>query len=251
MASASQQPKSRFLCIGHRGARGHAPENTLASIDKAISLGCDMIEFDVQRTSDGHLVLIHDPRLDRTTNGTGRVAESTLQHLRSLDAGQGETIPTLNEALHRINRQAAVNIEIKSANGTATAIAAEVARFLASGWSPTDFLVSSFHVPELIDFQKALPQVPIATLICGVPVDLAASAEAVGAAALNISHEFADKRLIDDAHIRGLAVYVYTVNDAQDIADLIVAGADGVFSDWPDRVMAARSRAAENRSIPG
>jgi len=87
-------PKKEALRIGHRGACGHAPENTLRSIAQAVALGCDLIEVDVQRTKDGHLVLIHDARVDRTTNGKGLVAEMNLEDLRKFDAGGGQKIPT-------------------------------------------------------------------------------------------------------------------------------------------------------------
>src|SRR5437867_13434882 len=80
----------KVLRIGHRGAAGYAPENTLLSIQRAIELGCDLVEVDVRRTQDGHLVLLHDERVDRTTNGKGAVAETTLERLRKLDAGGGQ-----------------------------------------------------------------------------------------------------------------------------------------------------------------
>jgi glycerophosphoryl diester phosphodiesterase len=89
----------KVLRIGHRGAAGYAPENTLASIEKAISFGLDFVEVDVQRTNDGHLVILHDERVDRTTNGTGLVSEMPLRSLRKLDAGAGQGIPTLGEVL--------------------------------------------------------------------------------------------------------------------------------------------------------
>src|SRR5213593_3287192 len=99
MAKESPTTK-KVLRIGHRGAAGYAPENTLRSIEQAIALGCDLVEVDVRRTRDGDLVLLHDERVDRTTNGKGNVAEMTLKDLRTLDAGGGPRIPTLQEALH-------------------------------------------------------------------------------------------------------------------------------------------------------
>ena len=151
----------RFLCIGHRGARGHAPENTLLSIDTGIRLGADMIEFDVQRC-DNELVVIHDPRLERTTNGVGRVEECRFDYLRSLDAGQGQQIPTLQEVLDLVEARVPLNIEIKSAGGTATRVAAALREAIADGWNPSQFLVSSFHLPELYEFKQAAPEIPIA-----------------------------------------------------------------------------------------
>lgn len=231
---------SNFLCIGHRGARGHAPENTLLSIDTGMRLGADMIEFDVQRCQD-KLVVIHDPRLERTTSGTGRVDQVRFDYLRSLDAGKGQQVPTLQEVLALIEARLPLNIEIKSARGTGALVAAAVRDALADGWTAGQFLVSSFHLPELYEFKQMAPEVPVAALVCGVPLDWAACAVELGASALNISAEFADERLIQDAHARGLKVYAYTVNHPEDITALRAAGLDGVFTDYPDRVIAARA----------
>lgn len=231
---------SNFLCIGHRGARGHAPENTLLSIDTGMRLGADMIEFDVQRCQD-KLVVIHDPRLERTTSGTGRVDQVRFDYLRSLDAGKGQQVPTLQEVLALIEARLPLNIEIKSARGTGALVAAAVRDALADGWTAGQFLVSSFHLPELYEFKQMAPEVPVAALVCGVPLDWAACAVELGASALNISAEFADERLIQDAHTRGLKVYAYTVNHPEDITALRAAGLDGVFTDYPDRVLAARA----------
>lgn len=228
-----------FLCIGHRGARGHAPENTLLAIDTGIRLGADMIELDVQRC-DEELVVIHDPRLERTTNGEGRIAEVGFGYLRSLDAGQGQQIPTLKEVLDLAESRVSLNIEIKSAGGTASRVAMALREALADGWTASQFMVSSFHLPELYEFKQVAPEIPIAALVCGVPLDWAACASEMGAQALNISAEFADARLLQDAHQRGLKVYVYTVNHADDMRMLREAGFDGVFSDYPERVLAMR-----------
>lgn len=228
-----------FLCIGHRGARGHAPENTLLSIETGIRLGADMIEFDVQVCQD-ELVVIHDPRLERTTNGAGRVDHVQLDYLRSLDAGSGQRIPTLREVLALVGGRVPLNVEIKSAGGTGARIAAALREAMSGVWSPHKFLVSSFHLPELYEFKQAAPEIPIAALVCGIPLDWAASATELGAKALNISEEFVDRRLIHDAHSRGLKVYAYTVNHPQDMALLRTQGIDGVFSDYPDRVLALR-----------
>lgn len=229
-----------FLCIGHRGARGHAPENTLLAIDTGIRLGAQMIEFDVQRCCD-QLVVIHDPRLERTTNGRGRVADVRFDYLRGLDAGQGQQIPTLQEVLDLVEATVPLNIELKSAGGTAAMTATILREALLEGWLPSQFLVSSFHLPELYEFKQLAPEIPVAALVCGVPLDWSACATELGAQALNISAEFADARLIHDAHARGLKVYAYTVNHPEDIASLRNAGLDGVFSDFPERVVAVNA----------
>jgi glycerophosphoryl diester phosphodiesterase len=226
-----------FLCIGHRGARGHAPENTLLAMDTGIRLGAQMVELDVQRHPSGELLVIHDLRLERTTNGKGRLVDRSFDYIRSLDAGGGQQVPTLPEVLDLVDQRVAVNVELKTAGGTAEAVAAVLRRYVDEGWSPEQFLVSSFHLPELELFRQAAPEFPIGVLLCGVPLEWAAEAAELSAQALNLSEEFADERLIGDAKARGLKVYVYTVNERDEIERLRQIGVDGVFTDYPERAL--------------
>ncbi|MDD3761753.1 MAG: glycerophosphodiester phosphodiesterase family protein [Nevskiales bacterium] len=234
--SASGIPR-RLTAIGHRGAAGHAPENTLLSIDTAIRLGAQWVEFDVQH-HDGELWLMHDLHLDRTTNGSGLLTAHPAAELRRLDAGQGEPIPTLVDALDLIEQRIGVNIELKSWNGCAAAVAACLRDYLADGWPAERLLVSSFHLPELWEFKQLLPEVPLGVLYCGVPLEWAGLAAEIGARCLNVSAEFVDTKLIADAHERDLQLNVYTVNRVDDLERLAAMGVDGVFSDFPDRVLA-------------
>lgn len=226
-----------FTVIGHRGARGHAPENTLLGIDIGIQLGAHWVEFDVQHHGDA-LLLMHDLRLERTTNGSGLLSAQPLEALRALDAGQGQQIPTLQEALDLIDQRVGVNIELKTWNGCAAAVARVLREYLADGWPAERLLVSSFHLPELWEFKQLLPEVPVGALICGVPLDWAGVAAELKAASLNLSDEFIDERLVADAHARGLRVYAYTVNHPEDMRRLRAIGMDGVFTDYPDRALA-------------
>lgn len=227
---------SKPLLIGHRGARGLAPENTLLAMDAGIAAGCTWLEFDVQRHPSGELFLLHDLTLDRTSNGRGLASECSWAALRAVDAGKGQHIPTLDETLDFIDQRASVNIELKTWDGTASAVAECLRTRLAEGWPANGFMVSSFHLPELYEFKQLLPQVPIAVLLCGVPLDWAACASELQARALNQSSEFVDARLVADAKSRGLKVNVYTVNDAAEYARLAAMGVDGVFTDVPDRL---------------
>lgn len=235
---------SAFRIIGHRGAKGHAPENTLLSIDTAIRLGADMVEFDVQRLGS-ELVLLHDVSVDRTTNGSGRLDQFSFDRLRTLDAGAGQRIPTLREVLNLVEQQVALNIELKSADGTASLVADELLEAVARGWNPAGFLVSSFHLPELDLFRERAPLIPVAALLCGVPLDYAACATELGAVAVNLALDFVDPRLVADAKARGLEVLVYTVNDPSEVVRLHSMGIDGVFTDYPDRARAALIATAE------
>ncbi|NKF20817.1 glycerophosphodiester phosphodiesterase [Solimonas marina] len=221
--------------IGHRGARGHAPENTLLALDTGIRLGADWLEFDVQ-LADGELWLMHDLSVDRTTNGHGLLTAMSADAIRALDAGEGQAVPTLREALDLIDNRAGVNIELKTWNGCAQAVAAVLRDVIADGWPAERFQVSSFHHPELWEFHALLPQVPIGALICGVPLDWAACASELGAQILSVSSEFVDDKLVRDAHARGLRLYVYTINEPAEMQALRALGVDGLFSDFPDRV---------------
>ena len=111
----------KLICFAHRGASGHEPENTLSAVEKAIELGADWIEVDVYAVK-GELIIIHDERLERTTNGTGYVRDTSLAYLRSLDAGKGQCIPTLREVLDSVDRRAGINVELKGPNTAGLAV---------------------------------------------------------------------------------------------------------------------------------
>lgn len=228
---------SAFTVIAHRGARGHAPENTLPAFDKALALGAQWVELDVQYHAE-RLWVFHDARLERCTNGTGRLVDHDAATLRRLDAGNGERIPWLPEVLDRIDRRMGVNVELKSGAGTAAAVAETLRAYLARGWEPAQFLVSSFQLPELRDFRRRLPEVPVGVLLAGVPLGLAAAVTELGAAVCSLDLDFADPALIADAHARGARVFVFTVNAPDDIARMKSLGVDGIFTDYPERALA-------------
>jgi glycerophosphoryl diester phosphodiesterase len=224
-----------MLCISHRGAMGHAPENTLLSVQKALALGTPWIEVDVYAV-EGQLVVIHDPRLERTTNGKGYVVEQTLAYLRSLDAGQGQAIPTLAEVFDRVDRQAGINIELKGAD-TAAPVAGLIKNSIARGWSYEQILVSSFNHPELYKLKELDRRIRIGVLLYGVPLHYAACAEELGAFAIHLAIDFSTRELVEDARRRGLKVFVYTVNHPEDIARMRKLGVDGIITDFPERVI--------------
>jgi glycerophosphoryl diester phosphodiesterase len=227
-----------MLCFGHRGARGHAPENTVRSVRTALALGATWVEVDVHAV-EGELVVIHDESLERTTNGRGPVAEATLAELRRLDAGDGERIPTLAEVFDAAAAGGAgVNVELKGA-GTEALVAAFARRRIALGWLPGRILVSSFDRDRLERVRALAPEIPRGVLVDEGPVADAAFAEALGACAVHPRLDVVSEALVADAHRRGLGVHVFTVNESADIARMIDLGVDGVFTDYPDRVAAA------------
>ena len=226
--------RKSFTVLAHRGARGHAPENTLAAFDKAVELGAKWIELDVQLHA-GQLWIFHDARLERCTNGKGWLVDHKADALRKLDAGGGQRIPFLHEVLDRLDRRVSVNVELKTADGTAAEVATALRGYLARGWKPEQFLVSSFHLPELREFKRRMPEIPLGVLMCGVPLGLAAAGTELGAQVLSLDRDFADRALIADAHARGMRVFVYTMNEPEDIARYRGQGVDGVFTDFPER----------------
>ncbi len=225
----------KLFCFGHRGARGHEPENTVRSVHKALELGADGIEVDVHFV-DGELVVIHDDTLQRTTNGRGRVASKSLAYLRSLDAGCGERIPTLAEIFTAVNRRAIINVELKGPH-TAAPVAALIGEYVTRhGWSFADFLVSSFDHARIREAKELCPEIRIGALITRVPRGLAKFAENLGAWSLHVDKRRVTPKLAADAHRRGLKVFAFTVNEPAEIAGMKTLGVDGVFSDFPERV---------------
>jgi glycerophosphoryl diester phosphodiesterase len=227
--------KPYLLCIGHRGAMGHAPENTLSSIRKAIVMGAPCMEIDVYLV-DGRLVVFHDERLDRTTDGSGYLCESTFDYLRSLDAGKGQKIPTLEEVCAEIDSKACLNIELKGPD-TAEPVARLITQLVDKGWDINKFLVSSFNHRELLALGRLNRSIKLGALVKGIPVDDAKFAEDLNAFSVHPSLAFVDQRFVDDAHTRGMKVYVYAVDHPDDMARMQKIGVDGVFTGFPERVL--------------
>jgi glycerophosphoryl diester phosphodiesterase len=227
---------SAFLCIGHRGAGGHEPENTLRSIRRALELGADGVEIDV-RLVHGELLVMHDAKLDRTTNGRGYLVRKSLAALRALDAGKGERIPTLREVLETVDRRGFVNIELKGRR-TAGPVCALIHEFVHThGWRHEDFLVSSFIRAELRAVRD--PLIPIGLLLTRPTRLYGLSARRVRACSVHPAVRFVTARFVADAHRRGLRVFPYTANSPAEIARLRDLGVDGVFTDFPERVVTA------------
>jgi glycerophosphoryl diester phosphodiesterase len=222
-----------FIVFAHRGASGHEPENTLRSFKKALELGASWIEIDVYAV-ENELVVIHDDRLERTTNGTGLVMKRSLQYLRSLDAGKGERIPLLRELFELIGACAGINVELKGPH-TAKPLARLIGELLADRTLTRDqLLVSSFDHRELRKFRKLMPEIRIGALIDRLPLFYARFAEKLGAWSVNVSSEYINRRFVDDAHQRGLKVYVYTVNDRETLLRMRALGVNGVFTNYPE-----------------
>ncbi|MGB3465525.1 MAG: glycerophosphodiester phosphodiesterase family protein [Cyclobacteriaceae bacterium] len=225
-----------MIKIGHRGAMGYAPENTIRSFEVAIEMGAPVIELDVTRCATGEVVVIHDDRVDRTTNGDGYVYDFSLDQLKKLDAGDGEQIPTLKEAMLALAGKCQLNIELKNRS-----VASEVARLIdeevtAGRWSKTDLLISSFDHEALKAFQELQPALRIGVLIGIIPLNLRNIIGDLKAYSVNPCLDFINNKLIADAREQGLKVFVWTVNHPEDIARMKKMEVDGIFTNYPDRL---------------
>lgn len=234
-----------MLVIAHRGASGHAPENTLAAFKRAVSLGASFIETDLQLSRDAHFVAIHDDTVNRTTNGQGKVHDLALADLRKLDAGSwfgseftGERIPTLEEILEFAKKNDVVfYLELKptgSWGGEHALIGAlretgEIARTV----------VISFDAGIIEALRKIEPTLMTGLLFEGQierPLDRAVE---VGARQLAVRGDLLTPALLEEARKKDLQVICWTVNQPAHMRMLIEAGVEGIISDYPDRLIAA------------
>jgi glycerophosphoryl diester phosphodiesterase len=214
---------------------GYAPENTLISFAKALDLGVNGIELDVHLCRSGELVVIHDSRVERTTNGKGRVSDLTLEQLKTLDAGMGETIPSLREVLDLVDRKAFIDIELKG-EGSGGPVADLIGEYLTKGWKARDFMITSFDHHELKHCHDRIPQVPFGPLLAAKPLKYAELAEDMGAEVILPFFEFLDLPFVQDAHQRNVKVFTWTVNSREDIQKLRDWGVDGMISNFPERL---------------
>ena len=217
--------------IAHRGS----PENTVRGIREALAQGSDAVEFDVRLHPSGHLFLMHDATLDRTTDGTGAFRGASLDYIRRLDAGLGERVPTLDEALDAVG-DAEAFLEIKTDGPIRSRGAAEAVAKVLSRRSER-VTVSSFDMPELARFHAASPLHLVSALVDGVPLDMSAPL-AVGASSIGVSAEYVDQDIVTLANECGLATFVWTVNSTSRAAELRGV-VDGIFTDVPSRMIDA------------
>ncbi len=228
-----------MLNIGHRGAMGHVPENTLASFQKALDFGVEWLELDVYFV-DGELVVIHDDTLDRTTNGTGNVMDFSLKYIRSLDAGHGQKVPLLSEVFELADRQVGINVELKGP-GTAIPTIQFLEEQLKKGWQLDQLLLSSFNHQELLLAKQTNPTFPRAPLYWMGDIDYDFVLNELEAIAVNPSLKMVTAELVQEAHQHDLKVFVYTVNETADLQRMMDWGVDGVFTNFPDRLNQLRA----------
>jgi glycerophosphoryl diester phosphodiesterase len=239
---------SQPIVVSHAACAGHAPENTLAGLRLALHMGAEAIEIDVHLSADGIPVLIHDDKVERTTDGHGSVASLILTELRGLDAGarspfesfRGERIPTLPEALELTNGRALLVIEIKPPGIEGPVIEA-VHRAEALDWA----MVWSFHPGVVAEVRRREPRLPAALLTLSLSDAIAQQALELGAQAVSVLHQNVSEERVRLAHRKALAVYAWTADQPPEMRRLAAAGVDGVVTNFPDRARSLlRSREA-------
>lgn len=224
----------RIIKVGHRGAAGHAPENTLASLQYAINLGLDFAEFDLRRTQDGVLVLLHDKTVDRTTNGRGHVEHLSFRDLKALDAGQGTSIPSLEEALRLADGKIGLMLELK-----VPGIAQDCVETVHHLHLHSPVIYASFLLDELADIRDADQQASTMALFSNLPADprgIVATVRSSRASHVGLRQDTVTPERIQDLHQAGWPIFAYTANDPADIERLKRSGIDGIISDFPDRL---------------
>jgi glycerophosphoryl diester phosphodiesterase len=233
--------------VAHRGASGHAPENTMAAFRRAVELGAKFIETDLQLTRDARVVAIHDSTLDRTTNGKGPVQLKSRAEIRALDAGAwfksgeaahfaGERVPTIEEIVLFAKEQDVIfYLEIKTGSGWGVEHAVVAA--LRDFEEAARVVILSFD-PATLETVHELNSALMTGFLCEHPSnDLVDRAVRVGARQLAPRGDLITRSLVDEAHEAGLQVLAWTLNEPWQMRYMISTGVDGIITDYPDRLL--------------
>jgi len=217
--------------MGHRGICGLEPENTLRSFQRAIALGIGWLECDVHFTEDGHLVLMHDNTVDRTTNGSGPVRSFTLEAIRALDAGKGERVPLLQELLDLAKGKVGLNIELKDETATeATVRLVEQNQMVGEV-----FLTGGAEVIKRV--RRLNPAIRTELIFNEPPADGVTLSLAAGAKRISCHHQYLTKSLVQEAHEHGLDVIAWPPNTLEEMRAALACGADLICTDRADIAM--------------
>lgn len=227
---------NKIVKIGHRGAKGFEPENTLVSFERAIEMGADGIELDVHLSLDGHLIVIHDETIDRTTDGKGIVNQLTLEKLKSFRINENLEIPTLEEVLDLVNQRCFVNIELKN-HETAEKVVQVIEKYISDkNWNHAHFITSSFDWNALQQVQFLNDDIRIGVLT-ETDLDLAISfARFLKAEALHPNFQLLTNEYVTSIKEKGILVFPWTVNEVDNIQKMKDFGVDGIITDYLDRI---------------
>ncbi len=222
--------------IGHRGAKGHLPENTLASFQKAMELKCDGIELDVHLSADGEIIVIHDETVDRTTDGNGLVSKLSLSEIKALRIEGKHQIPTLSEVFELVNKKCFINIELKSETSTEPVIKLIEKYVSNKEWNHNHFLVSAFDWNNLQKIHRINPKIKLGVLT-ETDLHLAiAFAETIKAESIHPHFHVLTLENTLQMQKKGFKVYPWTVNESADIQKIKSFKPNGIITDFPDRI---------------
>jgi len=217
-----------MLKIGHRGARAYEPENTIRSFKKAIELGVDAVELDVRQTKDFELIVMHDPTVDKTTDGKGAVTDLTLQQIKKLDAAKGEKIPTLGEALDFIDKKVKILIELKETGYEEKVVEAVRKRGLEK-----NVIIVSFHEDALRKIRTFNSEIETGLIYATHKNPVKAGLDLKAQYLLPL-YRFVHTANVQKAHENGLKVIAWTINTPEEAEAYAKKGVDGIASDKPD-----------------
>lgn len=225
-----------MLKIGHRGAKGHEPENTLASIAKAIQLGVDAVELDVHLSADGQIVVIHDETVNRTTHREGIVNQMSWTELKKLRIDGEHTIPLLSEVFDLVNRRIFINVELKG-EGTAQTVVGLIQEYINNNnWDYSHFLVSSFDWNALQEVHRLDPKIALGVLTL-TDIELAVGfAEFIHARSIHPYFHLLTRENTTQMQRKGFEVFPWTVNEPEDLEKIKSFHVSGIISDFPERI---------------
>jgi glycerophosphoryl diester phosphodiesterase len=230
-----RKPANRPLIVGHRGAMGHRPENTMPSFELGAAMGSDLLECDVHLSQDGVPVVIHDNTLDRTTKGTGPVAAQNAGDLRALG------VPTLDELLAWCRDRVPLSIELKNGPVFYEGMVEKVVDLVRKHQMIDHATLISFDHQAIRRARELEQNIAVGILYAARLVDAPAAAHAAWADAVMPHHGFATPDVVQQAHAAGLAISVWTVDDPDTAKRLAALGVDAIATNYPDRILAALS----------
>ena len=225
-----------MLKIGHRGAKGYAPENTFVSFQKALDMKVDGIELDVHLSVDGEIIVIHDETIDRTTNGNGFVSAFLLRELKAFHIDVNHQIPTLKEVFDLVNQDCFINIELKSYEATEKVVSLVEKYVTKKGWKYDRFLISSFDWNALQQVAFLNDKIPIGVLT-ETDLDLAlAFAKFIQAKSIHPHFHLLTEENTAKMQEKGLQVFPWTINELEDIQKIKTFNVNGIITDFPNRI---------------
>jgi glycerophosphoryl diester phosphodiesterase len=224
----------RIKIVGHRGARGLEPENTLRSFRRALALGVDVIECDVHMTKDGRAILMHDHTVDRTTDGTGAPGEFTFEEIRKLDAGKGEQVPLLEELLALIEGRVELHIELKDPSALLPVLA-----IVNAGDVREWVYLTSGDTDLLRRLRTSDSTIGVEHIFGNPPGDAVSRALSVGARRISCRFDHLTRGFVEESHRHGLEVIAWPPNTVEEQRHAMSFGVDIVCTDRPDVLIQA------------